>query len=273
MVGRTVARLAGALGVAVVLAAGCSAGPSQRPPVAVVDDRLPPADATDPGSSTPAPPPAAEVPDTDLAWTDCAARTRATLGLGPGPAGLALECATLRVPLDPATTGQLELGLLRARLATTPADAAPVVLTTGSDAPSTTTLARLATDGGADLLAAHPVVALDRRGTGTSTPLDCLTARQRADLLDVDPDRPGTSVDTVLGAGRDATQACTDVLTPAELSLSTDRAADDLEALRERWGVTRLSLLGAGDGARTAVRYAVTHPGSVSRLVLDTPVD
>jgi pimeloyl-ACP methyl ester carboxylesterase len=258
--------------LAVGLAAGCSAGPSQRPPVAVVDDRLPPA-AAGPTSTTATPPPAPEVPATDLPWTDCTDRARAELGLGAGPAGLVLECATLRAPLDPTTTGELELGLLRARLASTPAGAAPVVLATGTDAPSTATLARLVTGDGSALLAAHPVVALDRRGTGRSTALDCLTAAQRAALDDVDPDRPGAGTDAAVTAGRDATQACTDLLTPAELSLATDRAADDLDALRERWGVQRLALVGAGDGATLALRYAAAHPGSVSRLVLDAPAD
>ena len=265
-------------GVAVVVALGaatltaCAAGPSQRPPVAVVDDDL--ARQQAPATTTGQPPPstADDVPVTDLDWRDCTAQTRSSLTLPAGPAGLVLECATLPVQLDPGVSGQLDLGLLRARLPSTPM-AAPLVLTTGADAPSTATLARIATAADDGLLAARPVVALDRRGTGGSTPLSCLTPAQRAALVEVDPDRGGATSDDALLAGRDATQECTDVLTPAELSLSTDRASDDLEALRTRWGVERLSLYGAGEGAGVAVRYAVAHPTRLAHLVLDSPTD
>ena len=259
-----------ALGVTL---ASCAAGPSERPPVAVVDDQLAREQSPQPTTSTPPPSTAGDVPVTDLDWHDCATQTRSALNLPAGPAGLVLECATMPVQLDPGVSGQLDLGLLRARLPSTPPSAPPLVLTTGADAISTATLARLATTGGEALLADRPVVALDRRGTGSSTPLSCLTSAQRAALVEVDPDRVGTVDDAALLAGRDATQECTDVLTPAELSLSTDRASDDLEALRTRWGVERLSLYGAGEGAGIAIRYAVAHPGQLAHLVLDSPTD
>jgi len=251
--------------------AACSAGSSDRPAIAVIDTRLAPAPST---TSTGKPPlPALQAPVAELAWTDCTRSTIAKLGLGPSPAGVVLECATLPAPLDPKLPGKVSLGLLRARIASTPRDAGPVVLTTGAEQPSTTALAALAVSGGTEMLASRPLVAVDRRGLGSSAPVSCLKPDQRAAIESVDPSAPAP-VDPLAAAlqlGRDATQACTDVITPAELGYDTTHAAADLEALRGAWKVDRLALVGLGDGAAVALRYAVAHPKQLARLVLDSP--
>lgn len=238
--------------------------------MAVVDTRLAPAAPT--ASAAPSPVPALAAPANELPWSDCTTSTLAKMGLSAKPAGLILECATLAVPLDPKLSGKLPLGLLRARTAATPRDAAPLVLTTGVDQPSTTALAGLAVSSG-DLLASRALVAVDRRGVGSSAALSCLKPEQRSGIESVDPGTPPPAdpLGATLQLGRDATQACTDAITPAELGYDTGHAADDLEALRVAWKVDRLALLGLGDGAAVALRYAVAHPQQVSRLVLDSP--
>lgn len=257
--------------IGATLLAACSAGPSTRPAIAVIDTALAPAPAT----SAPAAPqlPALQAPVADLAWSDCTTVTLAKLGLTARQTGLVLECATLAVRLDPKLAGTLPLGLLRARLTGTPRDAAPLVLTTGVEQPSTAALAALAASGSATLLATRPLVALDRRGVGTSAALGCLKPEQRIALENVDPatPAPGDPLAATLLLGRDATQACTDVLSPAELGFDTTHAAADLEALRTAWKVDRLSLLGMGDGAAVALRYTVEHPQQVARVILDSP--
>lgn len=258
--------------VAAALVAGCSAGPSTRPPLAMVDEGLArgaPAPTTT--RATPAPVPALQAPTTDLGWSECTAPTLTRLGLPGGPPGLVLECATLAVPLDRALTGSTTLGLLRARLAQTPTDAAPLVLLSGADAPATSTLAQLAVTSGAAVLTTRPVVALDRRGTGSSSPITCLTAAERAALVDLDAAAPDAQT-AALALGREMSLGCSDVLGPGALAYDGQHAADDVEQLRQALGVDTLAVLGSGGGAAVALRDAVRHPARVSRLVLDSPV-
>ncbi|TQF66322.1 alpha/beta hydrolase [Rhodococcus spelaei] len=264
--------------VLVLCVSACGAGPSVRPDVAVVE-RGDGATAEPTGTQGP---PALAAPVHDLNWQDCTRTTLDVLGLGPGPAGLVLECAELAAPIDAGgrIRGSFSLGALRARLPQTPADAAPLVLTSGADRSSTSTLAALAAGPAAPLLAARPLVAVDRRGIGTSTPIECLAPRgnptlgkQMFDLgqFTAPPVAGGDAVDTVMALGRDATTECTDFLQPQELAFDAAHAADDLEQLRTTWGVDRLGLLATGSGGDVALAFAAKHPGAVARLVLDSP--
>lgn len=117
------------------MTAACGAGPSVRPDVAVVQE----ADGrATPTGEDPALAPELPVPARDLDWRDCTADTLAAQQLPPGPTGLVLECAQLPAAIDATGTvpGSFPLDVLRARLAQTPTDAAPLVMTTGADMPS-----------------------------------------------------------------------------------------------------------------------------------------
>jgi proline iminopeptidase len=54
-------------------------------------------------------------------------------------------------------------------------------------------------------------------------------------------------------------------------SYRCDRLVDDVEALREHLGRTRLDLLGHSGGTNIAVQYAARHPAKIGKLVLITP--
>ena len=58
-----------------------------------------------------------------------------------------------------------------------------------------------------------------------------------------------------------------------ESNVSTLDQVDDLESLRNDLGAKRLSVMAWGSGATTAAAWAMSHPGRVSRLVLDSPMD
>ncbi|MEV5832189.1 alpha/beta hydrolase [Nocardia sp. NPDC052112] len=256
-----------------IMIAGCGAGPSDRPGVAV--ERAPQGGAVPHPTTVIAPPPDAGVPKTDLTWRDCTAPTLDLLGLGPAPAGLILDCAEYTTPIDSTggVLGNFRTGAMRARLAQTPTDVAPLVITSGSDRSSTATLAGLAVGAGNGLLAGRPIVAVDRRGLGTSQPIDCMTVEARRGLADNGQFGPGASdpVEAVTGYSQDATIACRDFLQPYEGTFDAPHAADDIEQLRRQWQVDRIDLLGSGNGAKVALSYARKFGDHLARLVLDSP--
>jgi pimeloyl-ACP methyl ester carboxylesterase len=219
---------------AVLLATACAPGLTVAPEY-----------ATDSGghgaqvqhTDTPPPgPPGITPPNNDLSWGPCTGPT-----VTGAPAGVTLECATFEAPLDPinGTKGQITMGAVRARSAQTPADAGPVVFTTGSDLPSSEQLPVWLTRSGTDILKSHPVVALDRRGTGRSQAVTCRDPFERAEMFD---------------------------------QAQFESGDDPVAKLRSTWDVPALALIGVGNGAQVALSYASAHPDKVARLVLDSPL-
>ncbi|WP_040791124.1 alpha/beta hydrolase [Nocardia paucivorans] len=261
-----------ALALSIVIA-GCGAGPSDRPHVAV---ERPPAPGG-PARTEQAPPPAPEVPKKDLAWQECTQPTFDRLGLGPAPQGVVLDCAEYQTPIDTAGTvlGSFRTGAVRARLPQTPPDTAPLILTSGSDLSSTATLAGLVATAGAQtnqLLTERPIVAVDRRGIGSSQAIDCLTADIRRGMQDNAQFAPGGNpAGALTELGQDATIACRDFLQPYDGTFDAAHAADDIDQLRKQWEVEHIALLGTGDGGRVALEYARKYGEHLTRLILDSP--
>ncbi|MFR9750288.1 alpha/beta hydrolase [Nocardia sp. 004] len=254
-----------------IATAGCGVGPSDRPDVAV---QRPPVTGTATTSAAPASLPDAQLPETDLSWRECTQPTLDLLGLGPAPTGLVLDCAEYSTQIDAAGTvlGTFRTGALRARLAQTPTDVPPVVLTSGADRSSTATLAGLAIGAAGALLAARPIVAVDRRGIGTSQPIDCLPTELRRGLADnAQFVSGGDPVARMAELSQDGTIACRDFLQPYEGTFDTPHAADDIEQLRRQWQVEHITLLGTGNGAKVALSYARKYGDHLARLILDSP--
>ncbi|WP_280504251.1 alpha/beta hydrolase [Nocardia farcinica] len=254
-----------------IVIAGCGVGPSDRPGVAV---ERPGAGGPAPEqTTTPPEPPRAGLPQSDLSWIDCTEPTLRLLGLGPAPDGLVLECAEYSTPIDAAgaVIGNFRNGAMRARLPQTPADAPPLVLTSGSDRSSSATLAGLALAQNG-LLAERPIVAVDRRGIGTSQPIDCLPLDIRQNLADHAQFGPGADPVTSMGElSQEATISCRDFLQPYESTFDAAHAADDIEQLRLQWQVEHIDMIGTGNGAFVALSYARKYGDHLARLVLDSP--
>ncbi|AOW94543.1 hydrolase [Rhodococcus sp. WMMA185] len=266
------------LAMVLVVCSACGAGPSNRPHVAVErEGGGSEPTATAPATGNPdASLPELQVPRADLAWSDCTQSTLADLDPGTqAPPGLILECASYEAPVDAsgALPNTFTMGALRARLSDTPENVAPLILTSGSDRSSSSTLAALSTGDLTPLLSTRPVIALDRRGIGSSQRIECLTPQLRrglANLGQFDPG-PGDQVDKVAALSRDATIACTDYLQPQELAFDSAHAADDIETLRRIWDVDSIGLLATGNGSAVALSYAAEYPDRVGRLILDSP--
>lgn len=253
--------------------AGCAVGPDTGPPLIVQDGGGAGAGAT----STPPRPPTLSAPRSDLAWRTCPTNLASRFGL-PAPGGdVRVDCATFEATVTPgvATRDTVSVAAVRFRLTSTPASGAPLVVTSGTDMPSAVAGLLLADGPGRALLADHPLVAVDRRGTGSSGPLDCFTSQERSVVLangltpsTRDAQARGDLLATTAG---EAADACTETISPYQLAFTSANAAGDLEQLRRTWGVDRIGILGVGSGADVALAYAGLYRDRVGRLILDTP--
>jgi len=266
------ATITASLIVVIALLSGCAPGLAANPRFATNAGARPqgkPATTAAPSG----PPPIAK-PKNELSWHDCTTREFGDAAV-PAPAGVKLDCASYDADLDPVNgaAGTLSIGVVRARSAQTPSDAGPLVFTTGSDLPSSLQLPVWLARAGADVLHSHPIVAVDRRGMGSSSPVDCLDQFDRQEIHDLAQFEAGNDpVANLADIVQNATTSCTDTIAPGDSAYDDTHAATDIERLRSTWDVPALALIGIGNGAQVALSYASSHPDRVARLVLDSPV-
>ena len=173
-----------------------------------------------------------------------------------GPFGF--ECTRVSVPLDRsgALPGRVSLFVKRVRARERPRRGALIVLAGGPGQSATDAF------GGSALSVLHPayrnrdLLIFDQRGTGRSGLLRC-RALERSNLLDA-----GTA------AGR-----CAARLGPRRALYTSRDSAEDVESIRVALGYERIALFGTSYGTKVALGYALSHPGSVERLVLDSVVE
>ena len=254
------------------MVAGCVPGLAADPRFATNSGARPQGVA--PPKPPPSGPPPIAAPKNDLSWHDCTSQVFTDAAVPPAP-GVRLDCANYNADLDPANGGSatVNIGVVRARSDQTPHDAGPLVFTTGTDLPSSTQLPVWLSRAGVDVLKTHPIVAVDRRGMGMSTPIDCRDHRDREAMRDQAQFQPGDDpVANLSDISNNATTNCTDALVPGASSYDNAHAASDIERLRNLWDVPAVALFGIGNGAQVALAYAASRPDRVARLILDSPV-
>ncbi len=252
--------------------AGCVPGLAADPRFATNSGARPQGAATT--KPPPSGPPPIAAPKNDLSWHDCTSRVFTDAAVPPAP-GVQLDCANYDADLDPnGGSGTVSIGVVRARSNQTPRDAGPLVFTTGSDLPSSTQLPAWLSRAGADVLQTHPIVAVDRRGIGMSSPIDCRDHFDRQEMRDQAQFQTGDDpVANLSDISNTATTNCTDAIAPAgDSAYDNAHAASDIERLRNLWDVPALALVGIGNGAQVALTYAASRPDKVARLILDSPV-
>jgi pimeloyl-ACP methyl ester carboxylesterase len=254
------------------MVAGCVPGLAADPRFATNSGARPQGVATT--KPPPSGPPPIAAPKNDLSWHDCTSRVFTDAAVPAAP-GVQLDCANYDTDLDPVNggSGTLSIGVVRARSNQTPHDAGPLVFTTGSDLPSSTQLPVWLSRGGADVLQTHPIVAVDRRGMGMSSPIDCRDQLDRQAMRDQAQFQPGDDpVANLSEISNTATTNCTDAIAPGASAYDNSHAASDIERLRSLWDVPAVALVGIGNGAQVALAYAASRPDRVARLILDSPV-
>ncbi|MGH4025931.1 MAG: alpha/beta hydrolase [Pseudonocardiaceae bacterium] len=261
----------GVLAVLALLAtAGCTVGPSQRPPVAVRDTDLPAAGAPQSTSSTPPLPPPGEYRPGSLLWQNCTDAISAQLG---APAPTQVDCADIRVDADislPTLGDFLQLDITRVGRGPAPL----VVIGEADGEPGTVRAARLAAQLPPAVLDTYTLIGLARRGTGTSEPLNCVPSSTRARIIGVNPDpRQSWELDSLLDVTRTAIQTCVQDLGEVLTAINSTGAADDLEALRVRLGAPVLNVISQGAASRVVTDFMRRYPTSVGRTVLDGAAD
>lgn len=185
------------------------------------------------------------------------------------------ECASLTVPVDYADPGGETIDLALLKVAASGDRIGSLVVNPGGPgAPGTSYAAAADRVFRQPLLEAYDIVGFDPRGTGASSPVDCLSDDDLDDYLAMDPspDTPGEERTYVswskrLGAG--CVQNTGDLIA----HVTTIEAARDMDVLRAALGEDQLDYFGASYGTKLGATYADLFPERVGRLVLDGALD
>lgn len=216
----------------------------------------------DPGASEPPSPDLATFYSQTLDWSTC---------------GQGNQCATLSVPLDyeqPAGK-TIDLALLKVPAAKPAQRVGSLVVNPGGPGAPGTSYAASANDVfGKRLTDNFDIVGFDPRGTGGSSPVDCLGDDQLDAYVAGDPD-PETPAETqaYVDATREIGAGCVKLSADLAGHVSTVEAARDMDVLRAALGRGQLDYFGASYGTKLGATYAQLFPTKVGRFVLDGAVD
>lgn len=188
-----------------------------------------------------------------------------------------LECSTLAVPLDPekpeGDTITLALARQRATGATTDRIGSLVLNPGGPGGSGIEFLAAAALSFPDELKTKFDLVSFDPRGVGESTPVRCLTDKQKESQLEGDL-TPSTDaeIDAALDDQKELLKGCEK--DPADLitHMSTADVAADLDQIRAALGDDKLTYAGFSYGTSIGAVYATLFPENTRALVLDGSV-
>ncbi|GAA2827347.1 alpha/beta hydrolase [Kitasatospora sp. CM 4170] len=197
---------------------------------------------------------------------------------GSPPADLTgMQCGELRVPLDYADPAADALGVALVRLpaADPTRRVGSLVVNPGGPGGSgveMVAMGRKLFDGA--LHNRFDVVGFDPRGSGASSPVTCLTDRQRDDRDQVDlPVDPAKRRAVLEQRDTELTTACAAKSGRLLPFVGTRSTARDLDVLRQALGDPRLNYLGISYGTYLGALYAEEFPARTGRLILDGAVD
>jgi pimeloyl-ACP methyl ester carboxylesterase len=187
------------------------------------------------------------------------------------------DCASLEVPLDYADPGgeTIELAVLRHPAAVSRDRLGSLVVNPGGPGvPGTSYAAGATTNFGQEIVDRFDVVGFDPRGTGGSSPVDCLTDDQLDAYVAGDPD-PDTlaEVRRFMASVREFDRGCVERSGDLAAHVSTIEAARDMDVLRAALGESTMVYFGASYGTELGSTYADLFPDKVGRMVLDGAID
>lgn len=175
---------------------------------------------------------------------------------------IAAQCATLKVPENPAAPAGRKIALKIAWIPAARDDAAepdPVFMLAGGPGQSATESYPQVATAFRELLKKRHVILVDQRGTGGSNALTCKETFDETQL-------PSPQ------AAADYTRSCLAALSSRAdpRFYSTTEAIQDLDAVRKAIGAAQINLVGISYGTRVAQQYAARYPQSTRTIVLDS---
>ena len=217
------------------------------------------------------------------------APTSSPTAAGPVPPGLEVfygqqlawepcgsnQCSVLEVPLDyDDPTAETVAIALEMAPATGDRIGSLVVNPGGPGAAGTSTAEDADYYFAPELRERYDIVGFDPRGTGDSSPIDCLSDADLDAYLAADPE-PDTRREVRQFAANQTEfwTGCREQSGDLVDHVSTPEAARDMDILRAVLGETKLPYIGFSYGTRLGATYAELFPENVGRFVLDGAVD
>lgn len=185
------------------------------------------------------------------------------------------QCAMLEVPVDYADPeGEtIEIALLRLG-ARGERVGSMVVNPGGPGAPGTDYAAQGPQVFRQPLLDSFDIVGFDPRGTGDSSPVDCLTDEELDSYIASDPDPDNAAeVQELKATVRDFGEGCVERTGDLINHVTTLETARDMDVLRAALDEPYLTYFGASYGTKLGATFAELFPDRVGRFVLDGAVD
>ncbi|MFE0633401.1 alpha/beta hydrolase [Streptomyces sp. NPDC058864] len=188
------------------------------------------------------------------------------------------QCTSLKVPRDYAHPRAGDIGLAVVRKPATGRGGARIgalqINPGGPGISAVDDLRDYADSYSPALRAAYDLVAVDPRGVGHSTPVDCGAARPPgAGARGTPPPDEATVIDTWAAYHAEVAADCARHAGRLLPHVGTLDAARDMDVVRAALGEDRLHFLGFSYGTYLGATYAELFPSRVGRVVLDGAVD
>jgi pimeloyl-ACP methyl ester carboxylesterase len=185
------------------------------------------------------------------------------------------ECARLTVPLDYRQPSGRTIQLYVLKVPASGSRIGSLVVNPGGPGASGASYAAArSTYFGDPLLEHFDLIGFDPRGTGRSSPVECLDDHDFNEYLSSDPDpRTPAQIAAFRRQQQRLARGCAAESGALAGHVSTVEAARDMDILRAALGDRRMNYLGASYGTQLGATYAQLFPQRVGRFVLDGAVD
>jgi pimeloyl-ACP methyl ester carboxylesterase len=230
------------------------------------------------GSGTTAPPTSSAGQSTGPAPATAKFGSCDGIDLGSSDAGSRFEtqCARISVPLDYAdpTGKQIEVALVRLHRRGASPKASLLGDPGGPGGSGVQFAVQVAGALPSSVTERYDLVGFDPRGVGSSTPVECISDKEKDALNAAQPD-----VTTAAGfaeakrLAKDVAQACSAKYGNTLDDFGTVATAKDMDRIRQALGDKQLNYLGFSYGTELGGQYAHLFPGKVGAMVLDGAVN
>ena len=118
------------------------------------------------------------------------------------------------------------------------------------------------------------LIGFDPRGVGLSSPLQCISDREKDTLVAADPDvRTAAGRAATKAASKQVATACATKYRTSLAHYNTAETAQDMDVIRRAVGDSKLNFLGFSYGTRLGAAYAHEFPTTIRTEVLDGALD